>query len=182
MFQKWLGLPHPSIAGIFWCVCTHPINATSVHFLCCANGNECMGTHDVVRDTFVAIAWDVDFYVKWKQLHALLSTTFHSSCWWVDIMFTKDEIHTLLDVVIANPTWVDLFHQSYTTQRFVVYEVTQAKEKNYRNWHPTNHFLPLAILVFRYLNKQVDVFLHNCANAMWNFKEPEGPPFLSFLS
>jgi len=24
MFQIWLELPHRSIAGIFWCVCTHP--------------------------------------------------------------------------------------------------------------------------------------------------------------
>jgi hypothetical protein len=24
--------------------------------------------------------------------------------------------------------------------------------------------------------KQVDVFLHNCANAIWSLKIPEGPP------
>jgi hypothetical protein len=30
--------------------------------------------------------------------------------------------------------------------------------------------------VFGCLDKQADVILHNCANAMWNFKGPEGHP------
>jgi hypothetical protein len=68
-----------------------------------------MGTHDVVCDTFVAIAQDADFHVGWEQLHALPSTTFHSSCQQVDIVFTKDGICTLADVVIVDPTQIDLF-------------------------------------------------------------------------
>ncbi len=46
------------------------------------------------------------------------------------------------------------------------------KKKSYHDQHPIDHFIPLAIEVFGFLNKQVDVFLHNCANAMWNFKGP----------
>jgi hypothetical protein len=30
--------------------------------------------------------------------------------------------------------------------------------------------------MFGFLNKQPHVFLHDCANAMWNFKGPEGLP------
>jgi hypothetical protein len=53
--------------------------------------------------------------------------------------------------------------------------VVQAKEKNYRNRHPTDQFLLLTIEVFGCLHKQVDVFLHNCVNTMWNLKRLEGP-------
>jgi hypothetical protein len=67
--QIWFGLPHPSIACILWCMCTHPINATNFHLLCCAHGNERTSTHDVVHDTFVAIAWDANFNVGQEQLH-----------------------------------------------------------------------------------------------------------------
>jgi hypothetical protein len=174
MLWRWLGLPHLSIANILWCVCTHPINVISVHLLCCTTSNEHMGTHDAICDTFVVITRDVDFHVKWKQLHALLSTTFHSFHWWVDIMLTKDGIHTLVNVVIANPTWVDLLHQSYATKKFVTFEIIQVKEKSYHDWHPIDHFLILTIEMFGCLNKQADVFLHDCLNAMWNFKRLEG--------
>jgi len=88
----WLGLSHPSIISICHCMYTHPINAIGVHLLCHAHGNEYMGTHDVVCDTFVAIAQDVGFHVGWKQLHTLPSTMFHSSHWRVDIVLTKMEL------------------------------------------------------------------------------------------
>jgi hypothetical protein len=45
-----------------------------------------------------------------KQLHTFPSIMFHSSCQWINIVFTKNGIHNLVDVVIANPTWIDLFH------------------------------------------------------------------------
>ncbi len=51
-FQTWLGLLYLSItcllqcvcidlsiASIFWCVCTHPINLISIHLLRCTHGN-----------------------------------------------------------------------------------------------------------------------------------------------
>jgi len=59
--RTWLGLPHPSIANILQCVCTHPIDLMGIHFLCYVHGKECIGTHDVIRDTFVTIAWNASF-------------------------------------------------------------------------------------------------------------------------
>jgi hypothetical protein len=46
-------------------------------------------------------------------------------------VFTKDGIRTLIDVVIADPTQADLLCRSYTIQKFVAFEVIQAKERNY---------------------------------------------------
>jgi hypothetical protein len=91
-------------------------------------------------------------------------------------VFTKDGIHTLVDVVIVDPTQANLIHQSYTTRRFATFEVVQAKKGNYYDRHPIGQFLPLAIEVFGCLNKQANVFLHDCANAMWNFKRPKCTP------
>jgi hypothetical protein len=95
-------LPHPSIVGIPQCVCTHPINPTSIHFLRCVHGNECIGTHDVICDTFATIVQDASFHMGREQLHALFSTTFNSSHRRVNNMLTKDGIHTLADIVIIN--------------------------------------------------------------------------------
>jgi len=53
-----LGLPCPSIISISQCVCTHPIDPLGIHLLCCVHGNEHIGTHNVIRDTFAAIARD----------------------------------------------------------------------------------------------------------------------------
>jgi hypothetical protein len=78
---------------------------------------------------------------------------FNTSCEWVDIVFTKNDIHTLIDIIIANPTWTNLLVQSYATTRFVASTATQAKEKNYCDWHPIDQFLPLAIEVFECLHK-----------------------------
>jgi hypothetical protein len=30
-------------------------------------------------------------------------------------------------------------------------------------------------------HKQVDLFLHNCANEIWNFKRLEGPPLFALI-
>jgi hypothetical protein len=54
--------------------------------------------------------------------------------------------------------------------------VAQAKETNYFNQHPTDQFFPLAIEIFGRLHKQADVFLDNCANAIWNLKWLESLP------
>jgi hypothetical protein len=103
----WLGLPHPSIASIYRCMCTHPIDPMGIHFLCCDHGNECTWTNGVVYDTFVAIMRNVGFHMGWKQ-HVLPSNTFNSSRWQVDIVFTKDGICTLVHIVIVDPTKADL--------------------------------------------------------------------------
>jgi hypothetical protein len=104
-----------------------------IHFLLCVHGNKRIGTHDVIHDTFVAIAWDAGFHLGWKQLHPFPSITFNSSRWWDDIVFTKDDIHTLVDVVIADPTRADLLPQSCTTQGFTTLDAAQTKERSYRN-------------------------------------------------
>jgi hypothetical protein len=71
-FRTRLGLCHPSIGGIFQCVWMHPIVPMGVDFLQCIHGNEHTGTHDVVHDTFVTIAWNVSFHVdKNNYMHFL---------------------------------------------------------------------------------------------------------------
>jgi hypothetical protein len=42
-----------------------------IHLLRCVHGNERIGTHDAIHDTFVAIARDAGFHVGQKQLHVL---------------------------------------------------------------------------------------------------------------
>ncbi len=101
-----------------------------------------------------------------KQLHAFFSTTFNSSCWLIDIVFTINYICILVDVVIIDPTQTDLLPWSYATQGFVAFYATQAKENNYCNWHPTEQFLLLIIEIYGGLHKDVDVFLHDYANAI----------------
>jgi hypothetical protein len=73
-----------------------------IHLLCCVHGNECTGTHDAIRNTFVAITRDVGFHMGQKQLHVLPSTTFNTSCQQVNIMLTKDGIRTLANVIIVD--------------------------------------------------------------------------------
>jgi len=96
-------IAHPFIVGIFRCVCTHSTDLMGIHLLCCAHANKRIWTHDVVHDTFVAIAQDVGFHMGWEQLHAFPSNTFNFSYQWVNIVFTKDGICTLVDIVITNP-------------------------------------------------------------------------------
>jgi hypothetical protein len=173
-FHTQLGLPHPSIAGIFQCVCIHPIDPMGIHFLRCTHGNECTGTNDAIHDTFAAIMWDVGFHMGWKQLHALPSITFNSSHWRINIVFTKYGIRTLANIVIVDPTWTDFLPRSCITQGFVALDVTQAKEKSYCNRHPIDQFLPLVIEIFACLHKHADVFLRYYANAIWSLKRTEG--------
>jgi len=123
VFHMRLGLPHPSIVGIPWCVCTHPINPMGIHFLCYVHGNKHIGTHDVSCNIFVAIARDACFHVGREQLHTFLSITFNSFCWWVDIVLTKYDICTLANVVIVNPMWANLLPQSCVIQGFVAFDV-----------------------------------------------------------
>ncbi len=106
------------------------------------------------------------FHMGWEQLHALLSTIINSSCQWIDIVLTKDKIRNFIDVVIDDSTQTDLLPQSCETQGFVAFDATQAKERNFYNWHPTKSILFLAIEVFGCLHKHADVFLHNYANVI----------------
>jgi hypothetical protein len=56
----------------------------------------------------------------------------------------------------------------------LIVDVIQNKERSYCNSHPTDQFLPLTIEVFGCLHKHVDMFSHDCANAIWSLKELEG--------
>ncbi len=114
-------------------------------------------THVAIHDTFAAIAWDVGFHVGREQLHEFLSITFNSFCRRIDIMIIKDDV-TLVDVLIANSMRVDLKPRSCATQGFATSDVTQAKEKSYRNWHRINQIFPLTIEIFGCLHKHVDMF------------------------
>jgi hypothetical protein len=86
-----------------------------IHLLRCTHGNECTRTHDVICDTFATIVQNVVLHMGCEQLHLIPLTTFNSFQWRVNIVFTKYGIHTLANVIIANPMWMDLFFQSYTT-------------------------------------------------------------------
>jgi len=74
-----------------------------IHFLC-VNGNECIGIHHAICDTFVVIAWNVDIHMGQEQLQAFFLVILNCFHWRVDIVLTKDEIHTLANVVITDPT------------------------------------------------------------------------------
>ncbi len=67
---------------------------------------------------------------------------------------------------------MDLFPRSCTTQGFAAFDVAHAKERSYCNQHPIDQVLPLIIEVFGCLHKHVNVFLHDCINAIWSLKGP----------
>jgi hypothetical protein len=69
----------------------------------------------------------------------------------------------------------------FATQGFDASNVAQAKERSYYDQHLVNQFLPLSMEVFGCLHKHADVFLHNCANAIWGLKGLDGPSFFFFL-
>jgi hypothetical protein len=50
-----------------------------IHFLRCFHGNERIGTHDAVHDTFATIVQDVGFHMGREQLHVFPSNMFNSS-------------------------------------------------------------------------------------------------------
>jgi hypothetical protein len=81
-------------------------------------------------------------------------------------MFTKDGICTLADILIVDSTQIDLFPYSCLTQRFVAFDATQTKERNYRNWHPNIQFFLLTIEIFGCLHKHADMFLRDYVNVI----------------
>jgi hypothetical protein len=102
------------------------------------HGNEHIGTHDAIRNTFATIVRNVSFHMGQEQLHVFFSTTFNFSYQRVDIMLTKNGICILADVVIVNPMQADLLPQFCATQKFVIFDAIQAKEKSYHIQHPTD--------------------------------------------
>jgi hypothetical protein len=76
----------------------------------------------------------------------------------------------------------DSLFEFCTIQRFDIANVVQVKKIDYHNPHPTDQFLPLVIEVFGCLQKQTNVFLHDCANVIWSFKRLEGPPLFVLIT
>jgi len=72
---------------------------------------------------------------------------------------------------------MDLLPRSCATQGFGALDVVQVKEWSYCDQHLVDQFLPLVMEVFACLHRQADVFLHNCAHAIWSLKGPKGLPF-----
>jgi hypothetical protein len=97
-------------------------------------------------------------------------------------VFTKDDICTLVNVVIVDPTQMDLLPQSCATQGFATSNAIQAKEQSYHDRHPVDQFLPLREEIFGCLCKQTNVFLHNCANAIWGLKTSKDLSLFVFVT
>jgi hypothetical protein len=57
-----------------------------------------------------------------------------------------------------------------------------SQRRNYCDWHLIDQFFPLAIKVFEWLHKHIDVFLHNCANAIWSLKRFESLHLFIFVT
>jgi hypothetical protein len=93
----------------------------------------------------------------------------------INIIFTKNGVLTLVNFITIKPTQVDILVWSYSTQGFITSTAIHTKERSCRDQHPT-----LAIEVFGYLDKQANVFLHDCVNVVWSLKGPKHPP-LSIL-
>jgi hypothetical protein len=148
VLQIWLGLPHPSIASIPWCMCTHQIDLMGIHLLCCAHANKLIWTHDAIHYTFVAIVKDVGFHVGQEQLHVLPLNTFNFSYQWIDIVFTKDDICTLIDVVIANPAYEHIYFPNFAPPKDLLL-LMWFKPKMELLWP----FFPLVVKVFGCLHK-----------------------------
>ncbi len=106
---------------------------------------------------------------------------FNSSCWWINIVLTKNDIRTLINILIANPTQADLFPRFYAIKGFATFDVAQVKKQSYHDQHLVDQFLPLVVKVFGCLHKQVDLFLHNCANVIWNMKGPKNTPIIVLI-
>jgi hypothetical protein len=158
MFWTRLGVSHFLIANIFWCACIHPIDPMGIHFLYCVHSNKCTQTHDVIRNTLVAIIGNASFHSIHELLHAFLSTMFYSFRQWINIVFTKNKIHNLIDIAIVNIVIVDsirinLLPWICTIQRFTTFDTTQTKKKNYCKEHPIHQILLLTIKIFEYLHK-----------------------------
>jgi hypothetical protein len=112
-----------------------------IHPLRCTHGNEHTRTHDAIQNIFVSIARNVSFHMGWKQLHVLPSATLNFSYQQIDVVLIKDGVCTLANVIIVNPMHANLFPWSCTTQRFVAFDATQAKEGTTMTYPPINSSL-----------------------------------------
>jgi hypothetical protein len=67
--RRWLGLPHPMVAGIALCECGQSLQGPlgGQHLLRCTRGSERNDTHDGIRDTVAGIMRESGFSVRMEQ-------------------------------------------------------------------------------------------------------------------
>jgi hypothetical protein len=177
-FHMLLGLPHPSIVGIFQCVCIHRIDLMGIHLLRCIHGNEHIGTHDVICRHCVRC---------WLS-HGMRTIT----C----VSFNHIQFLSLMNWHYAHQRWHS--HPSQCCHyrlnvsgfaslilhnlRICYFRLILNNKMSYHNWHPTNQFLPFVIEIFCCLRKHVNVFLHDFANAIWSLKGAKGPHLSTLIT
>ncbi len=98
--------------------------------------------------------WDENNYMRFFELHSFLVST----------------IFTLTKIVIVDPTQVNLIPDLAQFKDLPPLMRFKAKKKTITTDTP----LIIAIKVFGCLYKHVNVFLHNCAKAIWSLKGQEG--------
>jgi hypothetical protein len=167
-------LPHPSIASIPRCVCTHPIDSmvsTSYIVFMAMNTLEPMMQSVTPLPPLCEMlvsTWDENNYMRFLNHIQLLSlTSWHCVYQRWHLHFNP---HCHCQPNVSGFTSPSLRNSSIC---FLRCNSSQGKELS----QPTPHWSipPLAIEVFGCLHKHVDVFLYNCANAIWSLKGTKGP-------
>ncbi len=125
VLQIWLGLFHPSIASIPWCVCTHPIDLMGIHLLCCAHANRnpwCSSQHLCCHCTkcWLPRAAKITTCVSFKHVQLLLSMNWHC-------VHQRWHSHLNWRCHCRPNVGAHLFPRSCTAQRFATFDVAQAK-------------------------------------------------------
>jgi hypothetical protein len=152
-------------------MCTHPIDPMGIHFLCCFHGNEHTWTHDAISPHLCCHCVKCWFPCGMK-------TTTCASFNHVQLLLLMNWhcVHQIQHSHLSRhyhyqPNTSGFTSLIFATQRFVTFDVVQAKEKSYHD-QTSNWSIPLflAVEVFGCLHKQAYVFLHDCANAIWSLK------------
>jgi hypothetical protein len=116
-----------------------------MHLLHCAHRGEHTVAHDAVQDSIASIIRDVGFHVLCKQIHVFLAPFLQSNWWRMDIMFPIDDICTLANIIIVDPICANLVLLAASFWRMAVRIAIQAQGVSYRDQHPKNNFVPLAL-------------------------------------
>ncbi len=139
-------------------------------------GYECMETH----------------MMQWEMLlHPLLKKLIFKWMWTTsDVVFiytrmfsstsghtSKDIVCTLVKVIITNPTHVKLLPSTNLVSNFVVLEITQIKEMNYKNQHPKDQFMPLIFKKLVVYTNKLMVVLKLVRTIYWDERSKR---FVSF--
>jgi hypothetical protein len=99
-----------------------------IHFLW-SYKEECIATHNTIRDVFASITKYVGFHVLHEQTHVFALFSFYSLKQQVDIMFTTNGVHTLANIIIINPTQADFISRVIIFRGVATMITTEAKDK-----------------------------------------------------